>query len=40
MGDNETHGGNMAKATTWDEYIERVRRYVATGRIDTDELEL
>ena len=38
MGDNETHGGNMAKATTWDEYIERVRRYVATGRIDTDEL--
>ena len=28
----------MAKATAWDEYVERVRRYVATGRIDTDEL--
>ncbi|MDE2822727.1 MAG: hypothetical protein OXK79_04405, partial [Chloroflexota bacterium] len=28
----------MAETTTWDEYIERVRRYVDTGRIDTDEL--
>ena len=28
----------MAEATVWDQYIERVRRYVATGRIDTDEL--
>ena len=28
----------MAKATAWDEYVERVRRFVATGRIDKDEL--
>ncbi len=28
----------MVEAATWDEYIGRVRRYVATGRIDTDEL--
>ena len=28
----------MVEAATWDEYIECVRRYVATGRIDTDEL--
>ena len=28
----------MVEASTWDEYIGRVRRYVATGRIDTDEL--
>ena len=28
----------MVEAATWGEYIECVRRYVATGRIDTDEL--
>ena len=28
----------MVEAATWDEYIECVRPYVATGRIDTDEL--
>ena len=28
----------MVEAGTWDEYIGRVRRYVATGRIDADEL--
>ena len=28
----------MVEAATWDEYIECVRRYVATGRIDKDEL--
>ena len=28
----------MVEAATWDEYIECVRRYLATGRIDKDEL--
>ena len=28
----------MIGATTWDEYIDCVRRYLATGRIDRDEL--
>ena len=28
----------MVEAATWDEYIECVRRYVASGRIDDDEL--
>ena len=28
----------MVEAATWDEYIGRMRRYVATGRIDADEL--
>ena len=31
------NGRNMAEAA-WPEYIERVRRYLATGRIDRDEL--
>ena len=29
---------NMIGTTTWDEYIESVRRYLTTGRIDSDEL--
>ena len=40
MDDSEPLGGNgrnMAEAA-WPEYIERVRRYLATGRIDRDEL--
>ncbi len=28
----------MIGTTTWDEYIESVRRYLTTGRIDSDEL--
>lgn len=28
----------MVEAATWDEYIECVRRYLASGRINKDEL--
>ncbi|MDE0221697.1 MAG: AAA family ATPase [Spirochaetaceae bacterium] len=38
MSESETRGVNMAEAAAWVEYIERLRRYVATGRLDTDEL--
>ena len=38
MSESETRGVNMAEADAWVEYIERLRRYVATGRLDTDEL--
>ena len=34
MGDS----GNMAEANPWDEYIERTRQYLATEKLESEEL--